>query len=500
MNKRPLVVICIFFILGIILTRFLSDSVRFLHIFIGTLIFIVLSFIFSRYQKISNIFLLLSITSFASLLYINSNIFPKGHISHFLGEEKLKTDIVGIIKSPALTRKPYYGKINSTYLFEVEGMKDNDEWLELQGLAQIRIQTEKDYEYGDRLMVRGTIRRPYSVAAASYAANMNKGRHKMAQLQEHKKKSFNYREYLERQNIFALVNTKEANVTILAHNYKSNPILKYTYILREKLKNRIIDKIPLESGAFLRAILLGDRSELHKDIQIAFKNSGTMHILAISGLHVGLIAIVIMFLLKALMLKREVYYVLTMVFLVFFAMFVLSTPSVVRAVVMTCLFLAGRLLGRKVDVYNILGAAAIFILAVNPKDFFNVGFQLSFLAVLSIMYFAPKIMKLIKENTNFYLKKYLYMPMAVSTSAWIGTFPLILYYFRMITPVSIIANLFILPVLFLLLIGGIAFLMLGWVPSIGVFLAGYCNFLSNILFFLTGFFASLKFGHFSFSQ
>jgi len=91
--------------------------------------------------------------------------------------------------------------------------------------------------------------------------------------------SFNYREYLERQNIFALINTKEHNVTILSYNYKSNPILKYTYLIREKLKNRIIDKMPLESGAFMRAILLGDRSELPKDIQKNFKNSGTMHIL-----------------------------------------------------------------------------------------------------------------------------------------------------------------------------------------------------------------------------
>ncbi|MBU4311442.1 MAG: hypothetical protein KJ706_01830 [Candidatus Omnitrophica bacterium] len=317
MNKRPLAVIAIFFIIGIVLARFLPGSVKFPHIFIVTLIFIIVSFIFSRIdsrspfswgqvypresgggndngccQKIANIFLLLSITSFAALLYLNSNIWPDNHISHFLGEEKLKTGIVGVIRSPALTRKPYYGKINSTYLFEVEGIKAEGsrleaegEWLGVTGLAQIRIQTEEDYGYGDRLFVRGTVRRPAGIdsrlpsgKAAGFRGNdKNRGNDK---LRVDSNNRFDYRAYLERQNIVALINTKEHNVTVLSHNYKSNPILKYIYSIRERLKDQILEYMPLDTGAFLRAILLGDRSELPKHIQASFKNSGTMHILA----------------------------------------------------------------------------------------------------------------------------------------------------------------------------------------------------------------------------
>ncbi len=272
MDKRPLAVIAIFFIAGIILARFLPDSIKFLHIFIITLVLIPLTLILSPKGRgrIANIFLLLSITSFAALLYINSSIFPKNHISHFLGEKKLKTSIVGIIRSPALTRKPYFGKINSTYIFEVEAIKDSGEWWKVNGLSQIRIQTEKDYGYGDRLLVRGTMRRPgLDVGAESYSARMSGG----LRIRPY------YREYLERQNIFALINTREHNVTILSHNYKSNPILRYIYLVRAKLKNQIIKKMPLESGAFLSAILLGDRSELPKHLQTAFKNCGVYHIL-----------------------------------------------------------------------------------------------------------------------------------------------------------------------------------------------------------------------------
>ena len=508
MHKRPLAVISIFFILGIVLARFRPDSVKFIHISIVTLIFILSAFIFSRTDsrfrgndkeirndkeeapqsfragRIANILLLLSVALFAALLYVNSNVFPANHISHVLGEDNLKTDIVGVVKSPALIRKPYYGKINSTYLFEVEQIGDKS----VRGLSQVRIQTEKDYQYGDRLLVKASIKKPHLSTYVQGEALNKKGF----------ALNFNYREYLERQNIFALINTKENNITVLSQDYKSNPILKYAYSLREKLKNQIIKKMPLESGAFMRAILLGDRSELPKDIQENFKNSGTMHILAISGLHIGLIALVVITFLRSLRIGRETAYILTIIFLVFFALLTLSRPSVVRAVVMACIFLTGMLLGRKVDVYNSLGAAALFVLVRNPRDIFNVGFQLSFIAVTFIVFLTPKFMGLVKEGTNYYVKKYLYAPLAVSVSAWLGTFSLILYYFRIITPVAILSNIFIIPALFVLLVGGLCFLALGWLPFVGGFLASFNHVFCQLIFSFTDFFASLKLGHFHF--
>ena len=155
MNKRPLAVIAIFFALGIIIAKFLPEAIKFHHVFALTALLILSTFIFSK-----NSLLVLSITSFAALLYINSNTLPNDHISQFLGEEKLKTAVVGVIRSPALARKPYYGKINSTYLFEIEALEKDGEWWKVKGVGQIRIQTEKDYAYGDRLLVRGAIRKP----------------------------------------------------------------------------------------------------------------------------------------------------------------------------------------------------------------------------------------------------------------------------------------------------------------------------------------------------
>jgi len=255
--------------------------------------------------------------------------------------------------------------------------------------------------------------------------------------------------------------------------------------------------MPLESGAFLRAILLGDRSELPKKLNESFRNSGTMHILAISGLNVALMAAAFLYFFKLLRIGRKIYYTLTMLLLVFLMILTGSSASVVRATIMCVVFLAGLLLGRPVDAYNSLGAAAFFILIINPKDIFDVGFQLSFIAVLSMVYLTPKLMQFVKKDWNFYVRKYLLEPLAVSISATLGTFPFILYYFRMGTPIAVISNILIVPLMFVLMIGGMCFIALGWSPIIGDMLAYFNNTLANIIFFLAEFFAGIRFGHFN---
>jgi competence protein ComEC len=486
MSKRPLSVIAVFFIFGIVSAKYLPERVKFYHVLAVFLILVLFALSPQGRGRARNIFLFLSTALLSALLYFYSNLYPADHITNFLKDEKLKTTMIGIIKGPALSRKPYYGKICSTYLFKIERIGD----INVTGLSRIRIQTENDYRYGDRVMVNGTIRRPADDTSRLRSKNIVRAGPKA------ESRTFNYREYLERQNIFALINTKESKVTVLARDYKSKPILKYIYLLREKLKNQVIEKMPPETGAFMRAILLGDRSELPKGIQTVFKNSGVMHILAISGLHVGIISLIIIYSFRLIGLKRGISYFLTILFLIFFVLLTLSNSSVVRSAVMLCVFLTGTLIGRKADAYNSLGAAAVFIMIRNPKDIFNVGFQLSFLAVLSILFLAPKFMKISEKRANFYVKKYFYAPLAVSISASAGTFPLILYYFRIITPVSVISNIFIIPLVFGLLISGLAFLVLGWIPFAGELLAGINDILARLIFKMADFFASMKYGHF----
>ena len=442
-----------------------------IYVFLALTSFIIVTITFVRFNKTAGVFLLLSASCLGLFLYLNSNIFPPDHVSRFLGKDKLKAGITGIIKGPVEARDVYFGKVNSRYVFELEIM-DN---LKVTGRALIRIQTEKDYQYGDRLLVRGMIKRP--------AYN--------------KKTNFDYRRYLENRGIFAVINAKEKDVILLARNYRANPVLKLAYSAREKLKRQFLEKMPLETGAFMRAILLGDRSELPRKLNESFRNSGTMHILAISGLNVGLIAAFFIFLFKALRVRREVSYVVTMLLLIFLMLLTGSSPSVVRATVMCVVFMLGMLLGRAVDPYNTLAIAAFFILAKDPKDLFDVGFQLSFLAVLSMVYFTPKLTRLVKVDMNLQVKRYIWSPLAVSMSASIGTFPLIWYYFKMFVPISVVSNMFIVPLVFILMVGGLCFCAAGWVPFVGGLLAGFNNAVALLIFSLAEFFAGVKFGHFN---
>jgi len=126
MDKRPLGVISVFFIIGIVLGRFLQDSVRLYHVFVVALILITLTLTLSlkrergdrigsnKREREAHVFLFLSIISLGALLYLNSNIFPPDHISYLLEKDKIKAEIIGVIKGPAEARGVYYGKVTRT--------------------------------------------------------------------------------------------------------------------------------------------------------------------------------------------------------------------------------------------------------------------------------------------------------------------------------------------------------------------------------------------------
>ncbi|MFH1782507.1 MAG: ComEC/Rec2 family competence protein [Candidatus Omnitrophota bacterium] len=472
MNKRPISIIAILFMVGIILASIFFNPTDFVCLFFLTLTSFFISLLLFRKRALSEIFMLVSLIGVGSLFYINSNIFPNNHISNVLKEDTLKTYVVGVIKTPVLNRRPYFGKINSRYVFQIEAVKKENDWLEVGGRGYANIQTESSYDYGDRLLALASIKRPKS------------------------KEDFDYRKYLERKNIFFTFNTEENNITLLKKDHRINYFLKFVYNVREKIKDNIISRLPLESGALLRAVLLGDRSEISSHMTDSFKRSGTMHILAISGLHVGLISFILLMFFRIFRVKREVSFGLTILILIFFMFLTLSSPPVFRAVVMACFFLFGLMLGRRADTYNSLSLAALFVLIRNPKDIFNIGFQLSFLAVLSIVYLVPKMLAIANIKKTPFLQKYIVTPFFISLAAWFATFPLIVYHFRIITPISIISNMFIVPVLFMVLVSGSAFILFGWLPIAGIVLTYISNLSINILFYLTDVFSTLRFGHF----
>ncbi len=200
----------------------------------------------------------------------------------------------------------------------------------------------------------------------------------------------------------------------------------------------------LQTAALLKGLLLADRSDIGFETKNQFINSGVVHILAVSGLHTGFIALIFFVLLGRLNLYLRS--VLTIIGLILFMIITGIPASVFRAVVMGAVMITAFLLNRSTNIYNSLAIAALILLAADPSEIFNPGFQLSFISVLSIAYFFPHFEKLLKRTgiENKFLK-YILLFAALSLSAQIGTFPITLFYFGKFSLISILMNLAVIP-------------------------------------------------------
>lgn len=220
--------------------------------------------------------------------------------------------------------------------------------------------------------------------------------------------------------------------------------------LRGYLKHQLTTRLSADASGLAAALSLGDKGGLNQEIRENFSNAGAMHVLAVSGLHVGiLLAIVqwIFFQVKFLR-RRNVYVLCAIVILWFFALLTGLAPSVFRATVMFSVLGFGQLLGKRFFSLNALLVSALFLLMLDAKMLFDIGFQLSYLALLGITFFFQPISNLwiIK---NKWLNK-LWEGTALGLAAQIGTIPVSLYYFHQFP------NYFILTNLGLILVSGIA--------------------------------------------
>lgn len=212
--------------------------------------------------------------------------------------------------------------------------------------------------------------------------------------------------------------------------------------------------------AVLSALTLGYQNELSDDLKQGFRTTGTVHVLSVSGLHVGIIYVMMAFLLGFVHRNSKYYWikpVLIILLLWGYAFITGLPPSVVRASAMLSVFCVSEIVGRKSFSIHALFIAAFFILLVNPFSLFDIGLQLSFMSVLSILYLHPKMSGLIKIENKYI--RYIWQMFALSIVAQLATFPICLYYFGTFPTYFFIANLIIVPVVSLIMYaaGGIVF-------------------------------------------
>jgi competence protein ComEC len=219
-----------------------------------------------------------------------------------------------------------------------------------------------------------------------------------------------------------------------------------------------------------QALILGVKSDLPDEMRSAYATAGAMHVLAVSGLHVGIIYLILFYLLTPLRndaRKRWLFTVICLTSIWIYALITGLSPSVSRAAIMFSLFSIGQSIIRKSDPYNIVFLAAFILLTINPLQIFSLSFQLSFAAVLGIIICYKPICNLWMPAKKW--KAYFYGILVASVAATLFTLPLGLFYFRQFPVYFLLTNIVVVPAAFILLSTGILFLILShfsWIAAL----------------------------------
>ncbi|MBN1590322.1 MAG: ComEC/Rec2 family competence protein, partial [Pirellulales bacterium] len=257
--------------------------------------------------------------------------------------------------------------------------------------------------------------------------------------------------------------------------------------------NRILwQRLDPRRAGLASALLLGNREFLGPARSVAFQETGTVHLLAISGLHVGIVVLGFGWLLRILQVPRVPAVVLVALAAVAYTLLTDSRPPAIRASILVIIVSMAFVLGRRTVPFNSLAAAALVVLALNPADLFRIGPQLSFLAVAALMWFAPNwfgarmanspLDQLIEENRSWWnrslrglLRSARHLTL-VSATIWLVALPLITARFHLLTPIAIPLNTLLWIPMTFALCSGFAVLTVGWlIPPLGAVAAWICN-------------------------
>lgn len=474
--KRPLLGITLAFCLGILSQDLFNIPI--FYLFLAALMFLVLSLLLIKSKKIFLATAALGFLFLGSLTYEYHQILPKDYIKNIIGANQIfprHIFIQGRILNNPETKIDSFGRNRRKFLLEIETVKVDTAWQTARGILLTNVfNPQFDFKYGDGIILEGDLSLPRPAT--------NPGQ-------------FDYKRFLERKKIFYILNVKQRYFSKVLGPGRVNIVKLVAYKTSAGIEALIDKFIPLKEGAILKALILGKREDISNDINDDFVNTGTVHILSISGLHVGLLAAIFILLFKILRLPFKFWAFALGFLMIFYCVMVDAAPPITRATIMILVFLFARVLKKEQDLLNSLALSAFLILLFNPQDFFDIGFQLSFLTMGSLIYLVPLIEGIFKIDTR--LKAYILGSLIASFSAWLGSAPIIAKYFNIVSPVTFLANLFAVPWVFLVLASAVAFILFGCAcPVLGLIFSQAVAFNVDVLLASVNIFSKLPFAYF----
>lgn len=433
-RTAPLVRPLLFLILGVLLGSYFS-VIPFLYLIVlgFTLLFILLAFqnrlLAYRFKKYFGGFISICFIFVGFILSSSKN--PELNPNHAIHlEQDQITAIATVAAAPSVKNKVLVSLQLETHLEGEESKKL------LGGInAFFPIDNEsQDLVTGDKVLVKAKLN--------SISKTINPY-------------SFDFKKYYARKGIY-----HQAQISEWQLIKKGNPIRRTIAKQRAKLLYILSEHLPTENEfAVGAALCLGSKSALSDELKNEYASTGAMHVLAISGLHVGIIFTFLLFIFGKFKTRKTLWLVLkilcTISLLWIYALFTGGSPSVLRAALMFSFVTIAVYIRSNSSTYNTLSSAAICLLIYDPALLFDVGFQLSFTAVAGIVYFQPRIYAwLYFENKIF---DYLWQISAVGIAAQLATFPIGLYYFHHLPPLFLLTGLFVVPFAWIILVVSIVF-------------------------------------------
>ena len=446
----PLVRIAIFFVFGILFAHITKPKLLFVSsLFISAILLLIFNYFYSKKLPLSkSIFGILTfIASFLMGTFTLASSLQTNNPNHYINKFKA-------IKNNAFIELKIKEKLKNTnysdrYIVNINTLNGKKSYGKLL-LNIVKDSSATTFEIGTILKINGRI------IKNEKPLNPNQ---------------FDYANYLENKQIYGQIYTNYSQIKIRHHIDKS------IFYYASKLRNKIIRN--LEKSHFneaelsvVNALILGQQQDISQEINRDYQNAGAVHILSVSGLHVGFILLFITFLLKPIPnTKRNSILKLVIVVLSLWSFGIIAglAPSVVRSVTMFSFVAIGMFFRRSVNIYHTLIVSALLILLFQPSFLFDVGFQLSYLALFFIVWLQPLLIAIWKPKNK--IITYFWEIITVSFAAQLGTFPLSIYYFHQFPGLFLITNIIILPLLSFILGIGVLVMALAaidfvWLPII----------------------------------
>jgi competence protein ComEC len=438
--SRILVIFCLSFTGGIFFASFYNLPVAFL---LSLAIFaILLASVFWKYKRIA-------VFGFCVLFFL------AGFVRCQSSESQATAEKEGVFNT-FIVSDPDIRETSQRVL-----IKGND----FSRKALIMLPRYPEYEYGDEIEISGKLEQPDIL------------------------EDFNYPGYLAKDGIFLVSYQPE---TKLISKGNGNGFLSAIFKIKSKVREVMSGNLPQSHAALLSAMVLGDRTQLPESLAQKLNLSGVRHMTSISGMHISILTAVLMsFLLGLGLWKKQAFWV-TVIFISFFILFTGFQAPAVRSGIMGICFLMSQYLGRQNSSLRTILFSGALMLFLNPLVLvFDVGFQLSFLALLGILLLSPVFEKWLGRIPNkFQIRTIL----AMSLGAQIFTLPILVFNFGQFSLVAPFANILIVPALSYIMVLGFIFSAAGLAfPPLGFLFSLPCLLILQYLISVAGFFASLPF-------